>query len=72
MPGTGFATGNCATPFDEELRGGALGRGVTAVDGRVSSCWDGGEVPVEVVIVRGDRKGVAVACGGIVSTGCPS
>jgi len=58
--------------FDEELRGVALGRGVTAVDGRVSSCWDGGEVVVEDVTVCGDRKGVAVACGGMASTGCPS
>jgi len=72
LPGTGFATGNCAALFEEELRGVALGRGVAAVDGRVSSSRDGGEVPVEVVTVRGDRKGVAVACGGIASTGCPS
>jgi hypothetical protein len=56
--------------FDEELRGVALG--VTAVDGRVSSCWDGGEVAVEDVTVRGGRKGVAGACGGMASTGCPS
>jgi len=48
--------------FDEELRG------VTAVDGRASSCWDGGEAVVEDVIVRGDRRGVAVGCGGAAST----
>ena len=58
--------------FDEELRGVALGRGVTAVDGRVSFCWDDGEVVVEDVTVRVDRRGVAAGCGGAVSTGCPS
>ena len=49
-----------------------LGRGVTAVNGRVSSGWDSGEVVVEDVTVCGDRKGVAVGCGGMASTGCPS
>ena len=50
-----------------------LGRGVTAVDGRVSSCWVGGEVVLEDVTVCGDRKGVAVGFGGAASTtGCPS
>ena len=72
MPGTGFATGNCAAAFDEELRGVALGHGVTAVDGRVSSGWDGGEALVVDVTVREGRKGVAEACGGIASTGWPS
>jgi len=72
LPGTGFATGNCAAAFDEELRGVALGHGVTAVDGRVSSGWDGGEALVVDVTVREGRKGVAEACGGIASTGCPS
>ncbi len=72
FPGTGFATGNCAAVFDEEVRGVALGRCVAAVDGRVSSCWDGGEVVVEDVTVRGDRKGIGVGCGGAATTGCPS
>ena len=48
-----MATGNCAALFGEELRGVALGRGISAVDGRVSSCGYGDEVPVEVVTVRG-------------------
>jgi hypothetical protein len=34
--------------------------------------WGGGEVAVEDVTVRGAWKGVAVACGGMASTGCPS
>ena len=72
MPGTGFATGNCAATFEEELRGVALGRGAAAVDGRVSSSWDGGEALVVDVTVRDGRKGVGEACGGIASTGCPS
>jgi len=72
LPGTGFATGNCAATFEEELRGVALGRGVAAVDGCVSFSWDGGEVLVVDVTVRDDRKGVGEACGGIASTGCPS
>jgi hypothetical protein len=50
----------------------ALGRGVTAVDIRVSSSWDGGEALVVDVTVRDGRKGVAEACGGIASTGWPS